>query len=72
MKKKRIMVEHGGHKILLQPGADKQIKYSMFKYVNGEQFAIASTYPADNDNNRGMFVDEALRGFERARAAPFN
>ena len=70
--KKRMMIEHGEHRLLLQTTPKGESKYSMFKFVNGEQFSIADTYPEDNNYNRDMFVEEALKGFERARAAPFN
>ena len=70
--KKWMMVEHKDHRILLQITPKGEYKYSMYKFVNGEQFGIASNYPEDNNHNRDMFIAEALPAFERARAAPFN
>jgi len=72
----RRLVEHEGHRVLVEDLADSDEsplnRYSIYKYVNGERFCIANIYPDDTKANRDTFIAEALRAFERARAAPFN
>lgn len=68
---KRAIVEHEGHRILVQP-TKNSVRYSIYKFVNGEQFGIGDEYKEDTEVNRGKFIQEAIAAFERARAAPFN
>lgn len=72
----RRIVEHEGHRLLVEEGqgenSEPLCKYSLFKYVNGERFGISNLYNIDSQLNRDTFLTEALKGFERARAAPFN
>jgi hypothetical protein len=46
--------------------------YSIYKFVNGERFAIHRVLQEDTEATRGTFIKDALEGFERARTAPFN
>jgi len=71
-KRRRKIIEHDGHRILLQPITDNDIKYSIYKFVNGEHFGISKWYAEDTKDNRDLFIEEAMEGFARARTAPFN
>lgn len=69
---RRKIIEHMGQRILLQETPKGRICYSMFKFVNGESLAIHREISEDTETTRDIFVNDALAGFARARAAPFN
>jgi len=69
---KRKVVEHLGHRLLLTPKPKGGFRYSIYKFVNGEQFGITGEVDKDTEAHRDSFIDSALKAFDRARAAPFN
>jgi hypothetical protein len=65
------MVEHQGYKLLIESD-EGRYRYTMFKFINDERFPISQRHEEDTEATRNTFVADALKGFERARAAPFN
>ena len=70
-KSSRTIVDHEGHRIMVYQD-NKSFIYSIYKFVNGERFAIHRVLQEDTEATRGTFIKDALEGFERARTAPFN